>query len=128
MQETWIEFDGKKYCLILNGTAMFELEELFGGFEKVIESIDFQNPDGRKNLYHAAQILMEQGELIRRLHGYDKQPILDVKMIETLAMPYDLISLRVAVISAISRGLNREVKDKEEEIDIGLQELQKKTI
>jgi hypothetical protein len=73
-------------------------------------------------------MLSEQGELYRRYMGHEPGGILKIEGGGLLLSPVEAISLRTAVLESISRGLLREVEPgADEEIDLGLEELAKKT-
>ena len=57
----------------------------------------------------------------------DKQPMLTVAQAQTLLSPLDLIAAQTAIREAYASGFERKVKDEEDDIDLGLVELQKKT-
>ena len=44
-----------------------------------------------------------------------------------MARPVDVLELRRAMLEAVAHGYGREMREEEEEIDVGLAELQKKT-
>ena len=77
----------------------------------------------------AAAILSEQGELARRALGYDHAPMVDAAAISATLSPKEAADLKLAVSAAISLGFGREISDEDDEVDLGLAELneQKKT-
>ena len=88
-----------------------------------------QARDGFAAACKAAAILAEQGELARRQMGYTPQPILEEDGVSAALAPADLARLKLAVTSAITLGYGREVEPENDEVDLGLAELneQKKT-
>ena len=77
----------------------------------------------------SAAILAEQGELCRRSMGYEPEPLCSAEDIGATVAPTDLARLKLAVVSAITLGYGREIRPENDEVDLGLSELneQKKT-
>lgn len=129
-----VKFDlaGRTRHLALTVEAMFQLDEEFGGSQGLADALQAGGRDGFAAACRAAAILAEQGELARRSLGYDPEPIVDadeVKVFMANMMPSDLNELRTAIIAAITLGYGREVEPENDEVDLGLAELnaQKKT-
>lgn len=126
-----VEFDlaGRTRYLAFTVEAMFQLNEQFGGMQGLVEAIQDDGRDGFATTCRVAAILAEQGELARRSLGYDPEPIADADEIAASLLPCDLIALRLAIPTAISLGYGREVEPENDEVDLGLVELnaQKKT-
>ena len=134
-----ITFKGREYSLLYNGSAMFEVEaryskprEVAPGADEaeadtfsIFDLIGERTPDGFKALCSIAAIMAEQGELMRRYMGYDAGAVLTAEELQIFLLPTEHINLYRAVCNAITKGYGREVE--EEEIDLGLIELQKKT-
>lgn len=70
--------------------------------------------------------LVNDAELCRREEGYDPQPMLTEKDITPRMRPIEYEQLRSAVVDAITIGYGREVDTDEEEVDLGLAELNAK--
>lgn len=126
-----IEFTlaGKTYYFAHTGEARYQLKDLCGD-ESII---DLMQPDTREALDYlckAAAILIEQGELARRYMGYDKGAFLAPDALKAMLTPKDIQSLKVDLARAIIISYGREVEseEKEREVDLVLQELEKKTI
>lgn len=124
MRTTEVELFGAKYALCLNAAAMFEIEDQIG--TDAIEKAGKTSSEGLDALSMMAAIMMEQGELVRRYMGYDPGKILSATAIRLMLTPADVLVLREKVIRAYLRGFGREI-DQDDEIDLGLTELQKKT-
>lgn len=129
MKAVKIELVGRERYLAFTGNAMFRLEEEFGGVTQCLDAISAGTQDGLSALCRAAAILAEQGELARRYLGYDKVPIADAEAVRATLTPGGIPELRRAVFSSVELGFGREVKEEEDEVDLGLAELnaQKKT-
>ncbi|MBD5356512.1 MAG: hypothetical protein HDR88_06100 [Bacteroides sp.] len=108
---------------------MFQLDEQFGSVQGLVDAIQSSGRDGVSAACRAAAILAEQGELARRSLGYDAEPIVSADEIMASMSPSDVIALKLAIPAAISLGYGREVKPENDEVDLGLAELnaQKKT-
>lgn len=125
MNQVEITFGGKQYSLLFNGYALFAEREMFGD-KGMVEEIQQNTAAGLEALCKAVCMLAEQGELARRYEGFEPQETLSVDQVRVLATPMDLLMLRTAVVRAVVKGYGREVE--EEEKDLGLAELEKKTI
>ena len=126
MKAIEIELAGQKFYLAFTGAAKYLLKDLSGDkflFDLILpdtlEALDY--------LCKAAAILIEQGELARRNMGYDKGKILAPEAIKTMLAPTDIEALKLDVANAILLGYGREIDNEEKEIDLILQELEKKT-
>lgn len=118
--------DGKIYHLAFNGEAMFAIRDEFGGVDQLIDAIKPDTRDAAKILCAAVAILAEQGELVRRHYGYTPADIPTAAALERIITPPDLITLRMAIPQAISLGFGREIKPENDEVDLGLSELNEK--
>ena len=117
MKAAKIELAGRERYLCFTVEAMFQIEERFGGAQ------------GFEAACGAAAILAEQGELCRRSMGYEPEPLCSAEDIAATMAPTDLARLKLAVVSAITLGYGREINPENDEVDLGLSELneQKKT-
>ena len=82
--------------------------------------------DGFEALCWMLAELSTQGELMRRYMGYEKKDPLAVDKARMELMPYQLPEARKIVMDAIIKGLQSPT-DENAEVDVVLQELQKKT-
>lgn len=122
-----VEHQGKTFYFMFNGLAMFALEDTFGGKE-YLEKLRENTAEGLSALLQVSAILAEQGELARREMGYTptELPTQSNFGIPALLHPIDILTLRNGCIGAINLGYTREISNEDEEIDLGLIELQKK--
>ncbi len=129
MKAAKIHLTGRERYLAFTVEAMFRIEEEFGSPGELIESMQRGGREGFASSCRAAAILAEQGELARRSLGYDPQPMADAEAIAASLTPAGLAELTMAVVSAVSLGFGREVEAENDEVDLGLAELeaQKKT-
>lgn len=120
--------DRERY-LAFTVEAMFLLEERFGGTQEMLEAVSANNREGFLAACQAASVLAEQGELARRHMGYDSAPMPSAEEIAATTAPSGIAALKMAVTSAVSLGFGREIDPDNDEVDMGLVELneQKKT-
>lgn len=123
MREVTVDWQGQTYHLLYNGRAMFATREVIGE-QDVLAALAQPGQAGMQTVVQAFCILAEQGELVRRMDGYAPSPMPDVDDVAARIMPDELIELQQAVASAVVRGYYRD--QPEQEIDLGLAELQKK--
>lgn len=128
MRAVKIVLAGRERYLAFTGEAMFRINDDYGGATALLESMKADTREAFEIACAAAAILAEQGELSRRHLGYDPTPIIDAETITRTTAPSGIAALKLAIPAAISLGYGREVEPENNEIDLGLAELnQKKT-
>lgn len=128
MKAVKITLAGVTLSLAFNGEAMFQIRDDFGSVSALLEMVGQDTREGFAATCRAVALLAEQGELARRFYGYEPERIVTAEEIERLTMPSDMVEMRRAIPQAISLGFGREVQPENNEIDLGLAELnQKKT-
>lgn len=129
MKAVKITLAGRERYLAFTGEAMFQIQEKFGGAPGLLDTMKGNTREAFAAACEAAAILAEQGELARRHLGYDKAPIIDADTIAATTAPSGIAALKLAIPAAIELGYGREVVEENDEIDLGLAELneQKKT-
>lgn len=129
MKTVKIELAGRERYLCFTVEGMFQIEERFGGVQELTDTMRANSRTGFEAACGAAAILAEQGELCRRSMGYEPEPLCSAEDIAATTAPSNLAQLKLAVVSAINLGYGREIKPENEEVDLGLAELneQKKT-
>jgi hypothetical protein len=110
----------------MTAEAMLDINDL-SGEESLLKLIQPDTRESKKILCQAVAILMEQAELARRHMGYDKGSFLSAEAIGAMASPVDIPMLKIAVADVILQGYGKSTKTPEREVDLVLQELQKKT-
>lgn len=120
---------GRERHLMLTVEAMFQLEEIFGGTSELIGAVSVEGREGFQAACKAAAVLAEQGELARRHMGYAPMPLVTEEDIAATTDPSGLPGLKMAVTAAMTLGFGREIEPENDEVDLGLAELdgQKKT-
>ena len=129
MKAVKINLAGRERHLCFTVEAMFQIEERFGGAQELTDTMEANSRTGFEAVCGAAAILAEQGELCRRSMGYEPEPLCGAEDIAATMAPTDLARLKLAVVSAITLGYGREIRPENDEVDLGLSELneQKKT-
>lgn len=129
MKAVKLTLAGRERYLTFTVEAMFQIQEQFGGPTELIEAVQDGGRCGFAAACKAAAILAEQGELARRSLGYDPEPIADEAAIAASLSPGEIAALKLAIPAAMSLGFGREVEPEDDEVDLGLAELnaQKKT-
>jgi len=126
VRDVKMQFDGKEYSLLYCGRAMLVAQDTFTDMS-VLDIVGDRTVAGWDNLCKLAGILAEHGEEVRRRRKYTPQDMLDAEYLQIAALPHELVMVRDAVFNAVMLGLEREEKENNGEIDLGLQELQKKS-
>lgn len=129
MKAVKLTLAGRERHLAFTVEAMFQVQEQFGGPSQLIEAVQDSGRAGFAAACKAAALLAEQGELARRALGYDPQPLATEEAIAAGLTPADIAALKLAIPAALSLGFGREVEPENDEVDLGLAELnaQKKT-
>ncbi len=126
MKAVKINLAGRTRYLAFTGEAMFQLRDKFGGTSQLLEDMKADTREGFSIACEAAAILAEQGEFVRRQFGYDPEPIIDAAAIAATSAPSEIVTLKLAIPAAISLGYGREVEPENDEVDLGLAELNEK--
>lgn len=129
MKAVKINLAGRERHLAFTVEAMFQVQEQFGGPGELIDAMQDNGREGFSAACKAAAILAEQGELARRSLGYEAEPMADAAAIAASLQPSGVAAVKLAVSSAMALGFGREVEPENDEVDLGLAELeaQKKT-
>ena len=123
---TPVLFQGKTYHVAYNAWAMFQIQDL----SEKRDVMDVLTENGSEDFplfCKAAEIMSEAAESIRRYEGRDSEGTLKGEQVSCMATPMDILNLRQAMLAAVIYGYGREIEEENEEIDLGLAELQKKT-
>lgn len=117
--------NGEERPLNYSVEIMFKVNEKFGGVNQALDALERETTKGLKDLCWLAVELANDGELCRREKGLDPKTFLTMKDFSPRMSPLTYILLKSNVISAIRAGYKRETEN-EEEIDLGLAELNEK--
>ena len=127
MRTLEFEWQGQTLHLCLNGAALFDIYDKFGTKGSITDHI---NGTGKKSFSATCWMLAklaEQGELVRRYQGHDRGEIPTEQMLQVMLRPSDVAAAKVAIRYAVVLGFKRDEDPEDQEIDVGLLELQKKT-
>lgn len=119
-----------EYYLSLTASAKFEIDKLCGKAD-VTDIIGPDTPEAFDSMCRVLAIMIEQTELARRYMGYDKGDIPTPEEIQnfiSMTMTVgDIREMKRDIYNAIILGYGREISDDAKEVDLVLQELEKKT-
>lgn len=120
---------GRERYLSFTVGAMYKIREEFGGTSELLEVVNRDTQEGFSATVNTIVLLAEQGELARRNLGYEETPFLRSDELAATTTPGDMYALKRAIPAAITLGFGREIVPEDDEIDLGLAELnaQKKT-
>lgn len=120
-------FDGQTYHLLLNAAALFDLYERFGDNGDLLDQMVGANRAAFDNTCYILVKLVQQGEAYRRFMQQEPAPMLTLAQVQRSFSPRDILRAQDAIRRAFSAGFARDTEDAEQDVDLGLLELQKKT-
>lgn len=116
---------GRKVYLAYTLNAMFDINEYLGERE-LMEVLGRSGREYYPDFCAVLCILAENGELCRRAQGYDAGAMLTKEeLAATNLTPKEYLDTKNQAIRAVLLGLGRELQPEDEEIDLGLAELEK---
>lgn len=127
MKTVEFELNGRVHHLILNGAALFDAYDKFGDKGSLLDHMTGTSRESFDNTVWFLVKLAQQGEAVRRFQGEEPAPMLTAEEVLRTLRPVDVLRAQAAVREAWALGFERETVPEEEEIDLGLLELQKKT-
>ena len=123
-----VNLGGEKRFLNFSIDVMFDMEDEFGSLSAAMDMLKQNGRKGFDTFQWFFVHMANDAELARREEGYDPMPMLKEDDILTHLHPLEYTELVDAVVNAINAGYTREKADKDNEVDVGLEELrQKKT-
>lgn len=124
-----VEFplNGRVHHLFLSGAALFDAYDKFGDKGNLLDAMAGTSKDSFDNTVWFLAKLSQQGEALRRFEGEEPQPMLTAEEAIRTMRPPDVIRARAAIREAYHLGFAREETSEEQEIDLYLEEFQKKT-
>lgn len=123
-----VNIGGLKRYLNFSVEVMFDMEDAFGSLNAAMDMMKKGGREGFDTFKWFFIHMANDAELARREEGYDPMPMLKADDILTHLHPLEHMELVDAVVNAINAGYTRENADKDNDVDIGLEELrQKKT-
>ena len=126
MKTVEFELNGRTHHLILNGAALFDAYDKFGDKGNLLDHMDGTGRESFDNTIWFLIKMAQQGEAVRRWEGEEPCPMLTAEEAVRTLRPMDVVRARAAIRQAYALGFQRE-RDEETEIDLFLEEYQKKT-
>lgn len=105
--------------------VMFNIADKFGSVPDALTAISVENRESVAAIKWLIVQLANDAELLRRMEGYEHDPILTEDDI-IINRPGIYQMYKEAIIKALDIGYEREVEDPKKEIDLGLEELNAK--
>lgn len=127
MLTTPFEFGDKTFHLCLNGAALYDIYEKYGSEDTILSHVEGHDKPSFEATCWILYKLAEQGEIVRRYQGFDRGPMPTEHFFRTNLAPLDIIGAKAAIDQAVRQGFRREERDKDERVDKGLIEWEKKT-
>lgn len=119
------EINGEERLLNYSIEVMFKVNDKFGGVNNALDAIEKDTRECVENVLWLLTELANDGELCRRSAGYDHKQMLSPEDISMRMSPLEYLLLKEKVIQAIFAGYGKETEN-EEEVDLGLAELNEK--
>lgn len=126
MKTTEFTVAGSTWHLCLNGAALFDIYDKYGDKGSLLDHIKGNDKAAFQATCWILAKLAEQGELVRRYHGFDHGLFPTALMFQTMLKPLEVAEAKRVITMAVSQGFARDEPDEEASIDLGLVELQKK--
>lgn len=108
---TEFNFRGGTYFLHFNGLALFDTYKKFGNDIAIGDLIDGSDAEHYRNLIWMLCETAQQGELYRRMLGYDNGQVLQFQQTLSAVTPAEILDIKLAVMEAVNEGFRRETKD-----------------
>ena len=105
--------------------VMFKVNDKFGGVKNVLAAVEGETRESAESMFWLLAELVNDGELCRREKGLEPMEMVSKDDFSLRMPPLEYIQLKDAVIRAIGAGYRRET-DNNEEVDLGLAELNEK--
>ena len=118
---------GQTLYLLLNGAALFDTFDRFGSDAEIPDLIAGKSRTSLENTCWILAKLAEQGELARRYMGASPKAVPAERELLALMTPLEIPAVRMAITQAVRIGFGMRHQEPQEYVDLGLQELQKKT-
>lgn len=120
----YVPLKGKFRPLNFSINVMFDAADKFGSMAEAFNAIDKENRSGADAIRWFLVQMANDAELVRRKEGYDRGDMLEEADV-VINTPADYRIFKQAVLKAIEIGYTCEVES-EEEVDLGLRELNEK--
>lgn len=128
MQTHDFEVCGQKWHFCLNGAALFDCYEKFGPDEPLLSHLEGATKKSFDALCWMLAKFAEQGELVHRYQGHKPEQIPSEAFFRANLAAMDVAPAKLVAQAVIRLGFRRDEESPEDEdLDLGLQELEKKT-
>lgn len=121
------ELNGRTLHLLMNANALFACWDKFGDGDDLMERIAGTNSESWDNTVWMLVKLSQQGEAWRRYMGEEPIKVLTAEEAQRTMLPSDALRARAAIRTAYALCFQREQEQEEQEVDLFLEEYQKKT-
>lgn len=120
---------GENRALNYSIEVMFNVVEKFGNIQNALDIIEKDGLDAFEAVRWFAVQMANDAELCRRDAGYEPLPMLTPDTITLRMKPLEYEVLKGSVVDAICLGYRRDLPSgQDEEVDLGLAELQAKKV
>ena len=102
-----VEIGDKTYHLLFSLNALDEIQEKFGGYDKLTELFNQDNPDWIKNTKWLFTLLLNEG-------ATDDEPELTEKQVGKMIHTGNIMEIQSAMLKAFSIGTSGDKGDREE--------------
>ena len=99
-----VELGGKTLHLLFSLNALDEIQEKFGGYDKLTELFNQDNPDWIKNTKWLFTLLLNEG-------AADDEPELTEKQVGRMIHTGNMVEFQTAMLMAFSIGTSGEAKE-----------------
>ena len=122
---TSAEISGTEYYFLYDGDAIFRIQDEFG--PGILPELSLRELGAADNILRVSEILTEQAAMKCKKYGIEDAPVFKATKFKAMdVMPYMYLDLQKACMDAASIGFEREIQEKDEEVDLILLKRQKK--
>jgi hypothetical protein len=123
---TKAKFHEKEIYLAYTVNAMFQVNDMLEDGEDILSVFNGGNKEELGRFCEAVCILARCGAEARAADGYKDSYIPDEKEMISCMAPIEYMQIKKEAINAILLGYGREITNPDEEVDLELNELEKK--
>ncbi len=123
MRHVTVQIGGKLYGFLYNAFAMIHLQSIADDAHGLM---DFLNSDNMEKTMQIADELSDQSYCAKKAMSQTPYEKFQSEKVAVIIKPAEWNVFKLAIARAINEGFRREVED-EGDIDVTLQEIQKKT-
>lgn len=123
---TKARFKGKEMYLAFTVNAMFQITDMLGDGEEIMDVMEGKGAGGFVRFCEAVSILAGCGAQAAEADGHPRPAVPGAEELCACMQPAEYIGIKRETLKAVLLGYGQEITDEEEETDIGLAELEKK--